>query len=59
MDKRKPAWKSRKWWAALIGVIVPLLNHYCGLDMSVEDIYAIVVPIVAYILGESHVDARK
>lgn len=58
-NERKHPWKSRKWWIALIGVAVPLVNHFFNLNMSVEDITALVVPIVAYILGESYIDAKK
>jgi len=59
MEKRKAPWLSRKWWAMLIGVIIALVTHFTGLEMDTEALVAIIVPIVAYILGESYIDSRK
>lgn len=59
LSKRKGPWLSRKWWAMVAGVIAALVTHFCDIELKAETLAAIVVPIVAYILGESYVDARK
>ena len=51
--------KSRKFWVAVIGSIVLLVNTTTGLELSVEQTLAVLLPLIAYILGESWVDARR
>ena len=52
--------KSRKFWLALAGVLLPILAQYftaqVGWDIAVE---AAVVVLVSYLLGQSHVDAHS
>ncbi len=51
MDKLK----SRKFWFALIGVILPFVNEQFGLKIPVES----VLIVVTYILGQGAVDVAK
>jgi len=57
MEQRKAPWKSRKWWAMVIGVGVTLLHHFTGIELDPEHVLAILLPILAYILGEAVIDA--
>jgi uncharacterized membrane protein len=47
--------KSRKFWFALIGAILPVINEHFGLKIPIES----VMVVIAYILGQSFVDAKK
>ena len=47
--------KSRKFWMALLGAILPVLNEQLGLKIPVES----VLVVIAYILGQSYVDAKR
>ena len=53
---------SRKFWAALIGVITALLIAFNVPDMTVQQIVAVVsafATLIAYIFGEGMVDAAR
>jgi len=56
---RKSPWKSRKFWVALVTLVSMLVSHFAGVELDAEEILAIVLPAVAYILGEAWVDSRK
>ncbi len=43
--------KSRKFALMVIGILVVLLNKKLGLDLSVAEVGAVVLPMVAAILG--------
>jgi len=53
---RKAPWLSRKWWMALIGVIVAVVSHFAGIEISLEAVLLIAIPILGYIFGESWID---
>jgi len=59
MQQRKSPWKSRKFWAAVILAVVMLINHYTGIELDPEAVLAIVLPVVAWIIGEAVVDATR
>ena len=42
---------EKAFWVALIGVLVPLVNHFFDLGLQVGEIVAIALPIIALILG--------
>jgi len=50
---------SRKWWAAIIVLVVGLLNAVLGWELSPEEIAAIVAPVIVYIIGEAIADLKK
>lgn len=59
-------WKSkltsRKFWAALVAVIVAVLAFFNVSDMKVEQVVTLVSAfgvLIAYILGEGMVDAAR
>ena len=51
--------KSRKFWMAIIGAVIMLVNGCTELNLNATEIVAILVPIIGYILGEAWVDGRK
>ena len=52
----KPFWKSKKWMTSLLAALVPVANVVFGLDLDVAEVTAVVVPFVAYIIGQAAVD---
>lgn len=66
MNNEKINWKqkltSRKFWAAIIAVVVAVCTAFGVPDMTTEQITAIISAcgvLIAYILGESLVDAKR
>ena len=51
--------KSRKFWMAIIGAVIMLVNGCTELNLNATEIVAILVPIIGYILGEAWVDSRR
>ena len=45
--------KSRRFWALALGIAVPVLNKKLGLDLSVEEIMAIVFGTGCWAVSES------
>lgn len=53
---------SRKFWAALVGFITPVLIVFNVPDLTIEQVTAIVTSggaLIAYILSEGYVDANR
>jgi hypothetical protein len=50
---------SRKFLFTVAGVIVVIGNSYFSLHLSNESVFGVVSMIAAYVLGQSHVDAKK
>lgn len=50
---------SKKLLALIIGVAVTALNAKFNLQLSENDIYILFAGVIAYVLGQSHVDGRK
>ena len=51
--------KSRKLWIAVIaGALVPLFKAF-DIELAPAEIIAVVAPALAYIFGQSKVDAAK
>lgn len=57
--KEKDFWKSKKFWAAVIGVMLPALNVWLGLGLAFEEIAASEAAIVAYLTGQGLADLKK
>ncbi len=55
--ERKPFWKQKKWWMAVVGVAVPVLNHLLDLGIDPEAVIGVVLVVVGYIIGEAWTDA--
>ena len=51
--------KSRKFWMAIIGAVIMLVNGITELNLNATEIAGILLPIIAYIMGEAWVDSQK
>ena len=51
--------KSRKFILAIIGAVVMLVNGMTELNLNATEIAGILLPIIAYIMGEAWVDSRR
>ena len=47
---------DKKWWTAVVAVLVPLFNHFLGLGLDSEEITLVIVPALVYIFSQSIVD---
>lgn len=50
---------SRKFLVTVAGVITVVANNYFDLKLSNDSVLGVVTVIVAYVLGQSHVDGKK
>lgn len=50
---------SRKFWGALLALILPLVAKYAGVQLDTETLLTIILPVVAYILTEGAVDHAR
>ena len=55
----KTFWKSKKFWAYVIAVVVPMSNHMFGWGMDVDSVVTMMTPMLAYILGQGMADMGK
>ena len=58
MEERKHWLLSRKFWLAVVTAMTIILSDKFGLELDPETVVAIILPVVAYILGEAYVDAK-
>ena len=52
-------WKSKKFWASVIAVVVPMSNHAFDWGMDVDSVVTMMTPMLAYILGQGMADMGK
>jgi hypothetical protein len=52
LTKIQALWESRRWWAAVGGVVFVTLTHY-GIEIDQETVDKIVMLIAAWIVGDS------
>ena len=50
---------SRRFLLAILAVIIPVINQEFGLDLNTATVIAIIGGLASFIIGESHVDAKK
>lgn len=50
--------KSRKFWIAAVTAVVMLVNVFVDDALDLEQTLGIVIPVAAYLLGQSWVDRR-
>lgn len=58
-SKEKPFYRSKKWWAAVVGVAIPVCLKQFGIHLTPEETIAIIFPITSYILGQGIADIHK
>ena len=51
--------KSRKFWVSIITALVMAIAAFTGIELDPEQILAIVLPVMAYLLGQSWVDGKN
>lgn len=55
----KKWYQSKKFWLALAGALIPLLNQYTGLNLPAEQIQMIIGILFAGIVVEGGLDAQR
>tara|TARA_Y100000310_G_scaffold233219_1_gene236077 strand:+ start:3822 stop:3992 length:171 start_codon:yes stop_codon:yes gene_type:complete len=50
---------SRKFWIALIGAAIMAVNGITDLGLDTGQAVALLLPLIAYILGESWADGKR
>ena len=51
--------KSRKFLMALAAILLIICNEMVGLNIPNDAYWAIVLPVIAYILGEAYTDGKN
>lgn len=51
--------KSRKFLMALAAILLIVINEMIGLSIPADAYWAIVLPVIAYILGEAYTDGKN
>jgi len=50
--------KSRKFLMALASILLIVINEIAGLSIPADAYWAIILPVIAYILGEAYTDGK-
>ncbi len=50
--------KSRKFLMALASILLIVVNEIAGLSIPADAYWAIILPVIAYILGEAYTDGK-
>lgn len=51
--------KSRKFWLAVVAAGLVIFNDGLGLNLPKEEFMTVAAVVIAWILGESYIDANK
>jgi hypothetical protein len=51
--------KSRKFWLTVGSLALVIMNEGLNLGIPEDAYWAVILPVMAYVFGESFVDARK
>ncbi len=51
--------KSRKFLVAIATILLIICNEMVGLNIPAESYWAIILPVIAYILGEAYTDGKN
>lgn len=52
-------WKSRKLWLAITGGAVAFANAYWGFGLTMDQVWAFLIPLLAYIGVEGVKDIKE
>ena len=50
--------KSRKFLVAIATILLIICNEMIGLTIPADSYWAIILPVIAYILGEAYTDGK-
>lgn len=59
MNNEKAFYKSKKWWAAVVAAVLPIVNKVLGFDLDPTELVLVSSPLVGYILGQGVADIGK
>lgn len=51
--------KSRKFLVAIATILLIICNEMIGLNIPADAYWAIILPVIAYILGEAYTDGKN
>ncbi len=51
--------KSRKFWLTVCSVALVVANEGIGLGIPEDAYWAVVLPVMAYVFGDSYVDGKN
>ena len=52
-------YKRSKFWVAVAGFVVPIINHVFGLSLPIEQVGLAVGSLASYVVGQGISDAVK
>lgn len=55
----KPFYKSKKWWMTMLAVAIPFGLTKVGVNLTPDQQQAIIMPMIAYVIGQGVADAGK
>lgn len=55
----KPFYKSKKFWASIIAVIIPVINQVFSLELDAQELVPIMAPALVYVVGQGMADLGK
>ena len=50
--------KSRKFLVAIATILLIICNEMIGLNIPADSYWAVILPVIAYILGEAYTDGK-
>jgi hypothetical protein len=59
MEGKRNKLKSSKLWVTICTIVLVVANEGLGLGVPEDAYWAVVTPAMAYVLGESYIDAKK
>ena len=51
--------KSRKFWLTVASIVLVIANEGLSLNVPKEAYWGVILPVMAYVFGESYVDANR
>ena len=50
--------KSRKFWVCVVYAVVYLVMQFGGVNLDIEEVLGLAIPIIGYLFGQSWVDSK-
>lgn len=50
---------SKKFWAMIVAIATPIINKQLGLEYTPAELQAVILPLIAYIVGQGLADMGK
>ena len=52
VDDSRPFWHRKTWWSMVVAVVIPAINRFGGFNLQIEEITAMISPLLLFILSE-------